>query len=71
MVFCVLMLMLSLFVPSSLESCYLFLGYPLEYCFHFFSAYIVPFHDDFCGWMLSGGSMLRIAVLAHKSAPLQ
>ena len=39
--------------------------------FHFFSAYIVPFHDNFCGWVLSGGSMLCIAVFAHKSAPLQ
>ena len=124
MVFCVLILMLSLFVPSSLESlqykavilslfsfalfmssslmkrdflnsyytifpfpfpvlicvvfryllnlfCYLFLGYPLKYRFHFFSAYIVSFHDYFCGWVLSGGSLLCTAVFAHKSAPLQ
>lgn len=39
--------------------CYLFLGYPPEYRFHFFSAYIVPFHDNFCGWVLSGGSSIR------------
>ena len=51
--------------------CYLFLGYPLEYRFHFFSAYIVPFHDYFCGWVLSGGSLPCVAVFAHKSAPLQ
>ena len=51
--------------------CYLFPDYPLEYRFHFFSAYIVPFHDNFCGWVLSGGSMLCVAVFAHKSAPLQ
>ena len=51
--------------------CYLFLGYPLEYRLHFFSAYIMPFHDYFCGWVLSGGSMLCVAVFAHKSAPLQ
>ena len=35
--------------------CYLFLGYPLEYRFHFFSAYIVPFHDYFCGCRLLVG----------------
>ena len=32
--------------------CYLFPDYPLEYRFHFFSAYIVPFHDNFCGSVL-------------------
>ena len=59
-------------VPNRLNLfCYLFLGYPLEYRFHFFSAYIVPFHDNFCGWVLSGGSVLCLAVFAHKSAPLQ
>ena len=61
MVFCVLLLMLSLFVPSTLKSLF----------FHFFSACIMPFHDYFCGWVLSGGSMLCVAVFAHKSAPLQ
>ena len=46
--------------------CYLFPGYLLEYRFRFFSAYIVPFHDNFCGWVVSGGSLLCATVFAHK-----
>ena len=38
--------------------------------FHFFSAYIVLFHDNFCGWVLSMGSLPCHVVFAHKSAPL-
>jgi hypothetical protein len=36
-----------------------------------FLAYIMPFHDYFCGWVLSGGSLSYLFVFAHKPAPLQ
>ena len=49
---------------------YLFLGDPLEYRFHFFSAYIMSFHNNFCGFLLSAGSLSRLTVFTHKSAPL-
>ena len=38
--------------------------------FPFFSAYIMPFHNYFCGRVLWDGSLSCIAVFAHKSAPL-
>ncbi len=50
---------------------YLFLGYPLEYCFHFFSAYIMPFHNYFCGCLLSVGSLPCFNIFTHQSVPLQ
>ena len=43
----------------------------LQYAFDITGVELVQFHDDFCGWVLSGGSMLCVAVLTHKSAPLQ
>lgn len=51
--------------------CYLFLGYPLEYRFHFFSAYIVPFHDYFCGCLLLAGSLPYFDIFTYESVPLQ